>query len=375
MFDEFSDNWAEPLVNAEAFRDEQRRLMHVWTFLGIAHDVADDGDWFRASIATRSVFVQRFGNTLRGFENVCAHRGYPLRLEPKGNGPVICGFHHWKYDKDGRVIGIPICKMVYGKQPHEVGASLKPIELAQCGEMIFGRFPSPEATQSLDAYLGDAFPILAFMAQIKQRPMYVERAIRANWRLNMHITLDDYHGPSVHPGTLGRDGYIPSMSMRRYFRFGANSAYLYSDDDDCFAKLLEGCRDGSYHPSHFFVFQVLPDLIVALVDADRPFWYCNIMQYSAVANDRTTFRSWSYPAPFATDFSWFTRVTRPITDLFRRPIYMHYYKNVVDEDMAVCERIQEVAHQIDKPPLLGAQEERIAWFEASIRDLTADKRK
>jgi len=372
---EFSANWAETLIDAKAFRDELRRLAHVWTFLGFSHDVTRDGDWFRASIATRSVFVQRFGQDLRAFENVCAHRSYPLRTESKGNGPVICGFHHWKYDRDGKVIGIPICNMVYGKQPHEVNARLRSIELAQCGEMIFGRFPSPDATQSLETFLGDAFPILAFMTKKIERPMYVERAIKANWRLNMHITLDDYHGPSVHPSTLGRDGYIPSMSMRRYFRFGANSAYLYSDDDDCFTKLLDGCRDGTYRPSHFFVFQVLPDLIVALVDADRPFWFCNIMQYSAVAHDRTTFRSWSYPAPFATDFSWFARLTRPITDLFRRPIYMHYYRRVVDEDMAVCERIQEVAHQIDKPPLLGAQEERIAWFEASIRDLTADRRK
>lgn len=372
---EFSPDWAKTLIDEAAFRDEQRRLAHVWTFLGFAQHAANDGDWFRASIATRSVFVQRFGQTLRAFENVCAHRSYPLRLEAKGNGPVICGFHHWKYDRDGKVIGIPICNVIYGKQPHEVGARLRPIELAQCGEMIFGRFPSNEATQSLEEYLGDAFPTLAFMTKTIERPMYVERAIRANWRLNMHISLDDYHGPAVHPRTLGRGGYISSLSMNRYFRFGANSGLLSSDDDACFAKLLEGCRDGTYRPSHYLIFQILPDLIVALVDADRPFWFCNIMQYSAVAHDRTTFKSWSYPAPFATDFSWFTRLTRPITDLFRRPIYMHYYKQVMEEDMAVCERIQEVAHQIDKPPLLGAQEERIAWFEASIRELTTGRAK
>ncbi|MBL8523598.1 MAG: Rieske 2Fe-2S domain-containing protein [Betaproteobacteria bacterium] len=368
---EFSPNWAKPLVEPDAFRDEQRRLTHVWTFLGLGRDVANDGDWFRASIATRSVFVQRFGQTVRAFENVCAHRSYPLRIEAKGNGPLICGFHHWKYDRDGKVIGIPICNMVYGKQPHEIDRRLRPIELAHCGEMIFGRFPSPEATQSLEEYLGDAFPILAFMTKKIEQPMYFERAIQANWRLNMHLTLDDNHGPSVHPNTLGRHGYIPSMSMRRYFRFGASSGYLFSDDEECFTKLLNGCRDGTYRASHYFVFQLLPDLIVALADADRPFWFCNIMQYSAVAHDRTTFRSWSYPAPFATDSSWFTRVTRPISDLFRRPIYMHYYKRVVVEDITVCERIQEVAHQIDRPPMLCALEERIDWFEASIRELTA----
>lgn len=345
-------------------------MAHVWTFLGLTDDVARDGDWFRASIATRSVFVQRFGEELRGFENVCAHRFYPLRQQAKGNGPLICGFHHWQYNRDGHVVGVPICKMVFGKLPQELGARLRPIELAICGSMIFGRFPSAEAAQSLQEYLGDIFPILEAMTRIGSQPLYVERAIQANWRLNLHITLDDYHGPPIHPTTLGRHGYIPSMSMRRYFRFGANSAYLFSDDEDCFEKLLAGCRDGSYRSTHFFVLQILPDLVVAHVDADRPFWFCNIMQYSALAHDRTLFRSWSYPAPFAADFSWIARTTRPITDVIRRRIYLHYYKRVVNEDIAVCERIQEVAHQIDKAPLLGAQEERIAWFEDSIATLT-----
>ena len=102
-----------------------------------------ESSWFRASIATRSVFVQRFGEELRGFENVCAHRFYPLRLEARGNGPVICGFHGWHYNRDGRVVGAPISNIVFGKLPHELGVRLRPIEVATCGSMIFGRFPSP----------------------------------------------------------------------------------------------------------------------------------------------------------------------------------------------------------------------------------------
>lgn len=366
---EFSANWAQALLDPQAFRDEQRRLAHAWTFLGLAGDVAHDGDWFRASIATRSVFVQRFGEELRGFENVCAHRFYPLRREARGTGPVVCGFHGWHYNRDGRVVGAPICSMVFGKLPHELGRRLRPIEVATCGSMIFGRFRSPQAAQSLEEYLGDAFPILQAISKVTARPLYVERPIRAHWKLNLHITLDDYHGPTVHPTTLGRHGWLPSLSMRRYFRLGANSAYLFTDDEHCFDKLLTGCRTGTYRSEHFFVFQILPNLVVAHVDADRPFWYCNIMQYLPVAPDRTTFRSWSYPAPFAAELSWLARTARPMTDLFRHPIYLHYFKRVVNEDATACERIQETAHQIDRAPMLGALEERIGWFEDSLRNL------
>ena len=93
------------------------------------------------------------------------------------------------------------------------------------------------------------------------------------------------------------------------------------------------------------------------------------MQYSPVAHDRTAFRGWLYAAPFKSGLPRLAQATRSITDIFRRYIYRHYLKRVVNEDASVCERIQEVAHQIDKVPMLGAQEERIGWFEEAIRDL------
>src|SRR5258707_4807275 len=94
-------DWARALVDPAAFAAEQARLADVWTFLGFTHDVAPDGDWITATIATRSVFVQRFGDELNGFENLCAHRFYPLRTAEPRNGPVVCGFHHWRYCQAG----------------------------------------------------------------------------------------------------------------------------------------------------------------------------------------------------------------------------------------------------------------------------------
>lgn len=107
-------DWARALVDPAAFAVEQARLAHVWTFLGLSRDVAHEGDWFRASLATRSVFVQRGGKELKGFENRCAHRPYPLRHADKGNGPIVCGFHHWHYDGDGRALGIPLSEEAFG---------------------------------------------------------------------------------------------------------------------------------------------------------------------------------------------------------------------------------------------------------------------
>jgi hypothetical protein len=142
-----------------------------------------------------------------------------------------------------------------------------------------------------------------------------------------------------------------------------------SSDRDCFRHLVDGCRDGTYRSSGYFVVQVLPNLTLAHAKADSSFWFCNLLQYSPTAHDRTAVRGWYWPAPFQSDLPRLQRVMRPITDIFRRPIYGHYFKQIVHEDAVVCERIQEVAHQIDRAPLLGAMEQRIAWFEEALRDL------
>jgi phenylpropionate dioxygenase-like ring-hydroxylating dioxygenase large terminal subunit len=197
-------DWATALVSPEAFAREQAVLAHVWTFLGLADDLARDGDWIRASIGTRSVFVQRFGADLKGFENVCAHRFYPLRTADRGNGPIVCGFHHWRYDKDGQALGIPVCEQVFGVVSRALDARLDPIEVATCGALVFGRFPAAHATQSLEDFLGDAFPILAALARWPSTPRRWSLPINANWRLSLHISLDDYHIAAIHPHTLGR---------------------------------------------------------------------------------------------------------------------------------------------------------------------------
>ena len=81
-------NWVRPMVDPKSFRNEQERLGRVWTFLGFTWDATNNGDWFRVALGARSVFVQRFGDQLKGFENRCAHRFYPLRNADKGNGPI-----------------------------------------------------------------------------------------------------------------------------------------------------------------------------------------------------------------------------------------------------------------------------------------------
>jgi phenylpropionate dioxygenase-like ring-hydroxylating dioxygenase large terminal subunit len=362
-------NWPDALIDPELFRSEQDRLSRVWTFLGFTHDIANDGDWFRATIATRSVFVQRFGDELRGFENRCAHRSFPLRNADKGSGPILCGFHHWRYDKEGRAIGIPQCNRLFADTPSEVGARLTPIEIATCGTLIFGRFAAPGDNQSLEQYLGEGFDILKAISNTSTAPQRLSRTVEANWRLCYHANVEDYHPPTIHPETFGREGY-PNPAKIGYFRFGWHSAFFAAAvGRDALAKMAAECRDGLWRSANYRVFHLFPDLTVSHLRAHWGNWYIVLMQYAPVSESRSIMRTWFYPAPFPSDATWYDRLTRPVTDLFRKYAMGYFVAWVLGQDNVICEELQAIAPQLNPAPILGALEERLAWFEDAYAEL------
>ena len=361
-------DWARTLVDAAAFAAEQARLAHVWTFLGIAADLARDDDWITASLATRPVFVQRFGRELRGFENLCVHRFYPLRTAQRGNGPMVCGFHHWRYDADGRALGIPLSEEAFGAVSRALDARLTPIEVAVCGTLVFGRFPAPHAKQSLEEFLGEGFPVLAAMSQMPAPPLDFTRSIAANWRLSLHISLDDYHGVAVHPDSFGRGGYVHRTDIT-YARFGLHNAFLNSTKGG-FAAFAAACRDGTARSTCYTILQVMPNLLLAQARTDGNRFYCALHHYVPVSHDRTLLQLWTYPTPLAINETWLGRLYRRASDPIRRYVVRQRVARIMDQDKEVCERLQRSVSGVGRSPRLGALEERIAWFEESYRQLT-----
>jgi hypothetical protein len=82
---------------------------------------------------------------------------------------------------------------MFGMQPRELDARLKPIEISQCGDLIFARFPNENYRDSLEQYLGHGFDILKSIWRGNQPTRRFTTNIAANWRLGHHISLDDYY--------------------------------------------------------------------------------------------------------------------------------------------------------------------------------------
>jgi len=356
-------SWTRDLVDAGAFQNEKTRLRQVWTLVGLTTELPRDGDWIARDLWGHSVFVQRFGDQLKGFENRCAHRFYPLRHGDKGNGPIRCGFHGWQYDQEGAAIGIPMCKEFFGCTPKQMNAQLQKLEIATCGTLIFGRFPGEHSTGSLTDYLGDMEPIMRFMSAEAVSPGRIDRNVAANWKLAYHITLEDYHIVAVHPSTFGANGHLRSDEYR-YYRSGLHSAMLNGEDraEESLKAMSTACAASRYEAEGYRIFHIFPNLVVLHIRFfDR--WYVLVMQYLADAIDRTIVRSWYFPANFATKSSAIRRLSDRTLDIPRALAMRYGIHKIVGEDNAICEGLQRVAHQANRLPFLATEEERIAWFD------------
>ncbi len=121
----------EYFVSPEIFAQEQEKIFSKhWVLVGHQSELAEVGDYFLAEVASESLIIVRDkGADVRGFYNVCRHRGTRLREDRSGHLSAIqCPYHAWTYALDGRLIGAPHMDDVPGFDKADY--SLHPAEAA-----------------------------------------------------------------------------------------------------------------------------------------------------------------------------------------------------------------------------------------------------
>ena len=104
-------------VSPEVFAEEQAKIFATqWVCVGHQSQLARPGDYFVQQVAGESLIIVRDQKgAVRGFYNVCRHRGTRLCEEASGHCAAIqCPYHAWTYGLDGRLIGAPHMDEVHG---------------------------------------------------------------------------------------------------------------------------------------------------------------------------------------------------------------------------------------------------------------------
>ncbi len=184
---------------------ESRRIFdRCWIYVGHESELAAPGDFKTRSIAGRPViFCRDAANRVRVFLNTCRHRGSLVCREREGNAErYTCFYHGWTYDRDGTLYAVP-GQGAYPPSFDKREYPLKePPKVAAYRGFVFLNFDA--GAVSLDEYLAGAKEYIDLV--VDQSPsgrMQVIRGtqeydIRANWKLLVENSFDDYHLLSTH---------------------------------------------------------------------------------------------------------------------------------------------------------------------------------
>jgi choline monooxygenase len=200
------------------FAVERERIFRSgWVAVGSSAQVREPGDVLVAEVGGRSIFVvRRRDGELRGFYNVCRHRGTRLLApgERRVKRFIRCPYHSWAYDLDGRCIGTPlftgsdippdqraVFDMADVRAFDRADYGLLPVRTETWGSLVFACL-DPDAAP-LSEHLGDLPGRTAGYRLDEWRlARTAEYEIAANYKLVAENFMEYYHLPWVHPGLV-----------------------------------------------------------------------------------------------------------------------------------------------------------------------------
>lgn len=360
------------------FDREQAELFgRAWSFAGMTADTPSAGDFRCVQIGRYPLFVLcgRDG-TLRAFHNICRHRGNQL-LEGNGGGGAVltCPYHHWSYDFEGRLAGVPQKKTLFADlDMSEI--RLFPAALGTFRGMVFVN-PQAEPEESFDDWLGE-IPDHAWPHDVDKlvetRPTRYE--IACNWKVFAENAMDGYHLMHLHDQTLKG----PAPDNQDWEAVGRHWVWLGPGDPE--SRLSSGLKpiDGIDHGAPGArVWLLFPN---SGVQGTSVYWAT--FQIIPVGPEKTwvDVRSWLMPFDDDDDEASYKKMfptpgheadaTGDMAFQTIRSVDVHAMDtgNFMLEDMWICERMQQAMRSpmYRVGPMAPNVESPLTYFQQNILD-------
>jgi phenylpropionate dioxygenase-like ring-hydroxylating dioxygenase large terminal subunit len=195
----------EVFVSADILEREHRAIFDkCWIYVGHGSELRNPGDFKTRAVAGRPViFCRDSQGQVRALINVCRHRGAVVCREREGNARQFsCMYHGWTYRNDGSLDGVPGDE-AYAPSFDKQAMGLVPApRLEHYQDFYFLNFDRDAV--GLDEYLGRAKEYIDLVVdQSPSRRMEIisgvqEYEIKANWKLLVENSVDDYHLIATH---------------------------------------------------------------------------------------------------------------------------------------------------------------------------------
>jgi len=191
------DWYADPAV----LRVEQERIFaRSWHYAARLDQVAEPGQLTTAYAGELPVVLARARDgELRGFVNVCRHRGHPLCEGDDRRETIQCPYHAWTYGLDGSLRRAPRSDREPGFDRSALG--LVPVSVESFGPFVFVN-PDRDAPPLAD-HLGDLPARLADGGLDVDALRFHRRDVAddyaCNWKVCVENFLECYHCATAHP--------------------------------------------------------------------------------------------------------------------------------------------------------------------------------
>lgn len=181
---------------------EKEQLFRThWQIVGHVSDVPNPGDYVTMDVVgERALVVRGKDGVVRGFHNMCRHRGSRVVADDKGTcrNALVCPFHGWVYNLDGSLRGAARPRSFPELDRNEFG--LKPLDLEVWMGLIFIRFrsgPQPSVAELMK-------PHEAEIAHYRVADMLPTNGIwsnvsNVNWKSVRDVDNEGYHVAMAHP--------------------------------------------------------------------------------------------------------------------------------------------------------------------------------
>ncbi|MGE4430934.1 MAG: aromatic ring-hydroxylating dioxygenase subunit alpha [Sphingobium sp.] len=161
--------------------------------------------YHQVTIAGMPVLLTRNKDgVVKAFANVCRHRGMKLctATDTQKAPRLVCPYHAWTYDLDGKLIGLPRSEIFPGLSKSDLG--LLELPAREAGGLIWVGLDAEKTFDfaPVEGELADDLDAIGL-----SRAYLYDHAtfpVKANWKLVMDSMLDSYHVTRLHKDSLAQ---------------------------------------------------------------------------------------------------------------------------------------------------------------------------
>ena len=181
--------------------ERERVFRRDWVCPGLAAEIPKHGDYLTFTIAGEPVFcVRAKDGTVKTYANVCRHRMMQLVEGSGTTRRIVCPYHAWTYDLDGRLIGAGHMEKSDGFQKSDICLPEIRTEIWN-GWIYLTLNPNAPPVAELLAPLGevvDRYAMAGYVPVVSQ-----EHVWNTDWKLLTENFMEGYHLPVAHKATVG----------------------------------------------------------------------------------------------------------------------------------------------------------------------------